>query len=144
MDDIDRRLLEILQDNARTSTADMARLVGRSRSTVQFRIDRLERTGVIAGYALRLGESRPRSRIKAQVSISLNPKHAERIVNQLKTLGGVRTLYSVSGVYDLIAELATETTEEMDALLDRIGDLPGIEKTTSSIVLSTKFERAAP
>jgi DNA-binding Lrp family transcriptional regulator len=137
MDDIDRKLLEILQGNARISTADMARLVGRSRSTVQFRIDRLERTGVIAGYALRLGETRSRSRIKAQVSISLNPKHAERIVAQLKALSGVRTLYSVSGVHDLIAELATETTEEMDALLDRIGELPGI-------VLSTKFERKEP
>ncbi len=141
MDDIDLKLVELLQANARISTADLARLVGRSRSTVQFRIERMERSGVIAGYALRLGDARVRSRIMAHVSISVNPKQGDRIVAQLKAIANVRTLYSVSGVYDLIAELATETTEDMDALLDQIGALPGIEKTTSSIVLSTKFDR---
>jgi DNA-binding Lrp family transcriptional regulator len=141
MDEIDRKLLDLLGANARTSTADLARLVGRSRSTVQFRIDRLERSGLIAGYALRLGDGASGPRLMAHVSISVDAKRSDRLVAQLKTMSGLRTLYSVSGVYDLIAILATDTTDEMDRLLDQIGQLPGIEKTVSSIVLSTKFER---
>jgi DNA-binding Lrp family transcriptional regulator len=141
MDAIDRRLIEILQANARTPTALIARMVGLSRSTVQFRLARLERTGIIAGYGVRLGQAAPRHRLTAHVAISVHPKHGERVVAALKTMSGVRTLYAVSGLHDLIAVLMAETTGEIDALLDRIGQLPGIEKTTSSIVLSTKFER---
>jgi DNA-binding Lrp family transcriptional regulator len=48
---------------------------------------------------------------------------------------------TVSGIYDLVTTVQTATTQEMDRVLDDIGDLPGVEKTTSSIVLATKFER---
>lgn len=54
LDEIDQALLAALRENARESTADLARRVGRSRTTVQGRLERLERRGVIQGYALRL------------------------------------------------------------------------------------------
>jgi DNA-binding Lrp family transcriptional regulator len=53
----------------------------------------------------------------------------------------VRLLHSVSGDFDMIAIAATSTVAQMDAVLDRIGQLPGVERTTSSIILSTKFDR---
>ena len=53
----------------------------------------------------------------------------------------VRTLAAISGTYDLMADVAAETTARIDAVLDAIGHLKGVQKTMSSIVLSVKFER---
>jgi len=59
----------------------------------------------------------------------------------LKGIPQVRVLHSVSGDIDLIAVAATASVAEMDGVIDRIGALDGVERTTSSILLSTKFER---
>jgi DNA-binding Lrp family transcriptional regulator len=59
----------------------------------------------------------------------------------LRAIDQVHVLHSVSGDADLIAVAATSTVDEMDQVIDRIGALDGVERTTSSIILSTKFER---
>ena len=56
-------------------------------------------------------------------------------------IDAVTTLQTVSGIYDLVTQLEAPTTEAMDEVLDRIGDIPGVEKTTTSIVLSTRLRR---
>ena len=60
MDDTDRRLLEILREDARAPTAQLARALGLSRTTVQSRLERLERSGVITGYTVRLSDAHER------------------------------------------------------------------------------------
>jgi DNA-binding Lrp family transcriptional regulator len=59
----------------------------------------------------------------------------------LRAIAQVRILHSVSGDVDMIAVAATASVSEMDEVIDRIGALDGVERTTSSIILSTKFER---
>jgi DNA-binding Lrp family transcriptional regulator len=141
MDEKDLTLLELLRNNARESTSAIARKLGISRSTVQSRIERLERRGVIGGYTLRLSDEYERGRIKAHVMISVAPKLSSRVAHSLRDITELTALYAVSGPYDLIAVLSSETTERIDSLLDEIGALPGIRRTTSSIILSTKFSR---
>jgi DNA-binding Lrp family transcriptional regulator len=141
MDSIDEKLLEALRDNGRASTAQLARLVGRSRTSVQSRIERLERQGVIAGYAVRLAPDYGSGAVRAHVMIKVGPKEARAVSAALREIGPVRVLHSVSGEADLIAMAATATVAEMDQVIDRIGALDGVERTTSSIILSTKFER---
>jgi DNA-binding Lrp family transcriptional regulator len=141
MDDLDQRLIAALRENARLSTSELGRRLGLSRTTVQSRIERLERRGVIIGYTARLSEDHERGALRAHVMITVRPKEARAVEAALRALPGVRVLHSVSGVFDLIAQVAALSTAEMDDLVDTIGDLPGVERTTSSIVLSTKFER---
>lgn len=141
MDAIDREILNLLEADARTPTAVLARKLGLSRSTVQDRISRLEEKGVLAGYTIRYDASYARRQITAHVMISINPKFADRVVHTLKQMSGLRSLHAVSGASDLIAIIRGDTTEAIDTMLDQIGRMDGIEKTTSSIVLSTKFER---
>lgn len=141
MDETDRNLLRLLEMDARLPTAALARRLGISRSTVQDRIRRLEERGVIGGYTIRLHDDFARRQITAHVLISVNPKFADRVVHALKQTPRLRSLHAVSGVYDLIAVIRAETTEDIDETLDHIGRMDGIEKTMSSIVLSTKFER---
>jgi len=137
----DERLLSILREDARTSTAEIARRLGLSRTTVQSRIQRLERDGVIRGYTVRVAEEAERDRLRAHILITVGPKRSAAVVRALHQLPEVRSLHSVSGTHDLVAIAVATGVQDMDWLTDRIGGLDGVERTTTSIILSTKFER---
>ncbi|HXV00504.1 MAG TPA: Lrp/AsnC family transcriptional regulator [Caulobacteraceae bacterium] len=141
MDEIDTRLIEALRDNARAPAARLARTLGISRTTLQSRLERLERNGVIAGFTVRLGEAHERGQIHAYVLMTVSHKQSAAVVAAVRKLAAVRLLQSVSGPFDLIAKIVAPSVVEMDALIDALGALPGVERTTSSIVLSTKIDR---
>ena len=141
MDDLDQHLLARLRDNARAPVAELARALGLSRTTIQSRLARLERTGVIAGYAVRLSQAREAALIHAFVMLTVEPKQAAAVTAALKRLSGVRRLQSVSGPFDMIATVEAPNVSEMDGLIDEIGALKGVERTNSSLVLATKFDR---
>jgi DNA-binding Lrp family transcriptional regulator len=141
VDAIDEKLIAALRENARASTARLARLVGRSRTSVQSRIERLEQQGVIVGYGVRLAPEHGTDAVRAHVLIKVGPKEARAVSAALRAIEHVRVLHSVSGEVDLIAVAMTATVDQMDQVIDRIGALEGVERTTSSIILSTKFER---
>ncbi len=141
MDDVDRQLLSRLRENARASTAALARELGVSRTTIQSRIARLERSKVIVGYAARTSEDHDRGMIRALVMITAGPKKSAGVEAAVRRMPDVRALHSVSGPFDMIAEAATPSIGDMDALIDRIGALEGVERTPSSVILSTKFDR---
>jgi DNA-binding Lrp family transcriptional regulator len=140
-DPIDEQLLAALRANGRASTAQLARLVGRSRTSVQSRIQRLERQGVITGYSVQLAPEHDFGAVRAHVMIKVEPKESRAVTAALRGIAQVRLLHSVSGDVDLIAIAATATVADMDQVIDRIGALAGVERTNSSIILSTKFER---
>jgi DNA-binding Lrp family transcriptional regulator len=137
----DEQLLSLLRENARASTALIARRLDLSRTTVQSRIDRLEREGVISGYTVRLHDEYERGTIRAHIMITVLPNQMTSVVAALRAMPELRSLQSVSGAYDLVAIGAVPTVSDMDVLTDRIGAIDGVGRTTSSIVLSTKFER---
>jgi len=140
-DELDRQLIALLRENARASAAELARKLKLSRTTVQSRLQRLEAKGPIAGYTVRVHDAYERGLIRAHVMISALPKLSSKVEAELRRLPEVRKLYTISGVYDLIAIVATETVEAMNTLLDRIGALDGVDRTQSSILLSTRIER---
>ena len=141
MDDIDRELLSRLRENARESTASLGRALGLSRTTVQSRIGRLERSGMISGYTVKVSEAHEQGQIRALVMITAGPRSSAGVEAALRRIPDVRALHSVAGPFDMIAEAATSSIRDMDALIDRIGELEGVERTTSSVILSSKFER---
>ena len=141
MRDADSKLIDLLRANAREPTASLARKLGLARSTVQERIARLERDGTIKGYTVRVADDVEANRLRAVVMISTDPKQADRVSVELKRMPEVRSLAAVSGSYDLVAQVETDTPARIDALLDRIGRAPGVARTVSSIILSEKFAR---
>ncbi|EHS50439.1 transcriptional regulator, AsnC family [Rhizobium sp. PDO1-076] len=139
--DKDRALLSLLAENARMPVAELARRLGLSRTTVQARLERLEEQGVIAGYALRLSEAYESGLIRAHVMITMAPKALAQVTADLNAIRDVTALYSVNGPYDLIAIVAAPSIAELDRLIDRIGEVSGVERTLSSIILSTRIAR---
>jgi DNA-binding Lrp family transcriptional regulator len=141
MDDLDEHLLGRLRENARAPVAELARALGLSRTTIQSRLAKLERTGVIAGYSVKLSETREAALIQAFVMLTAEPKQAGAVSAALKRLAGVRSLRSVSGPWDMIATVEAANVSEMDGLISQIDALNGVERTSASIVLATRFDR---
>lgn len=141
MDDTDQQLLVLLGENARTSVATLARRLGLARSTVQARLDRLEESGAIAGYALRLGSAARPELIRATVLLTLEPRATAGVLARLRPIGEVELAHTASGRFDLVLTLAAGSTAALDAALDRIGAIPGVLASETLIQLSTKIDR---
>ena len=143
LDTLDRQLIALLQADARQSTADLARKLAVARTTVLARLVRLERQGVIVGYTVRLGQDEGDRGVEAYVGISTEPKSARDVTQRLATLPELRQLCSVSGEFDYLALLRAESTARLDALLDEIGAIDGVRKTTTSVVLARRIDRTS-
>lgn len=141
MDDLDRNILGLLGNDARMSVAVLARRLKVARSTVQARLERLETTGIIAGYTLRLGESARQGHIRATVLLTIEPRAQVPILTRLKTIPEIERIHTTSGRVDLLLQLAAASTAQIDTVLDQIGDLPGVKSSESLIHLSTKLDR---
>ena len=141
MDDLDRRLLALLSENGRASVTSLAAQLGVARATVQERMQRLERDGPVCGYTVRLAPEFAQGRISAQVMIAADPKKQAALTRALQRMPAVRTLQTISGQYDLLALVREDSTGALDECIDAIGAPDGVDRTLSSIVLSTKFER---
>jgi DNA-binding Lrp family transcriptional regulator len=142
-DQTDRQLITLLQANARASTAELARKLGIARTTVVARLARLEASGVIVGYTAKLGSEAQDRGVQAFVGITVQPRAGREVVKKLSGFPELRQLASVSGEFDYMAVLRAESTMRLDALLDEIGDIEGVIKTTSSVVLALRVDRSA-
>ncbi|HBD90204.1 MAG: AsnC family transcriptional regulator [Rhodobacteraceae bacterium GWE1_64_9] len=142
MDELDRNIIGLLSADARMSVATLARRMKVARSTVQARLERLETTGVIAGYTLKLGENARQGRLRATVLLTIEPRAQAAIVTRLKSIAEVEKVFTTSGRYDLLLQIASPSTQVLDQVLDQIGALTGVVSSESLIHLSTKFDRA--
>ena len=141
LDDIDRQLIAALLLNARESVAMLARQLGIARTTVTSRLARLEKTRVITGYGVRLSQRLVDGGLQAYVGITVQPRSGKEVVRRLSSMAQVQQLCAVSGEFDYVAWLRSESPEQLDQLLDQIGSVDGVEKTTTSIILSSKVDR---
>ena len=143
-DELDRKLIAILQGNAREPVSSIARRLDVARSTVQERIARLERKGIIIGYTAILGDQQDQKRVQALVMLSVAQQRSRELIAQLESYPEIRSCLTISGEFDLCLIVEPDRLEELDAVLDEIAAIPGVERTRSSIVLTKKFERQRP
>lgn len=141
IDNTDRKLLSLLRVNARMSTSDLARKLDISRSTIQNRLKRLEDNNIIKGYTIEFNEEFEKRLLKAHVMMQVQQKLTGATYVALNKITQVSALYSISGEYDMIAVVRAESAEELSQVIDKIGNLDGIVRTNSSVILETKFVR---
>ena len=140
-DTLDHELLSLLAVHARASTAELARQLGVARTTVVARLARLERDGVVSGYTVRLRHDLAQQGLSAFVGITVQPRSGADVVRLLQGVPEVKQLDSVSGQFDYVALLRADSAERLDALLDQIRALDGVQQTTTSVVLSRRIDR---
>ena len=141
LDEVDERLLTLLRDDARQTIAQLAKELGISRGQIYSRLARLEEENVIAGYTVRLGNAFAASRVRAHMMIKTLPRFHREVEQALASLALVQAIHAISGEYDIIAMLEAEDGAQLNELIDEIGLLDGVERTTTSVILATKVER---
>ncbi len=137
MDATDRQLLSLLRKDARTSVAILARKLAVSRGTVSNRITKLEDSGVIVGYTVRLRPDAQPNEIKAWMGIAVEGNETRAVIASLLGEPGVATLHDTNGRWDLLAELRAANLAELSQVLERIRLVRGISNTETSIHLET-------
>lgn len=140
MDDLDKRLIAALQQDGRVSTADLGRALAVSRTTIQSRLERLKRKGIILGFGVRLSPEYTEGAVRALVLIKLATK-ASGVDTAIKRIPEIRVLHSLSGDYDMFAIASAASVAALGAAVNRVRALPGVERTTSSVILFTRFDR---
>jgi DNA-binding Lrp family transcriptional regulator len=141
LDKLDSRLIELLKVNARLPVVKLAKALGCARSTVQLRVKALEDAGVITAYTIDVVTPESAARIRAMVLVSLDSEDSTEIVRKLARRHEINRIYTVSGRYDLCVMLATESTDELDRVIDGIRGVLGVKETFSTILLSSKLSR---
>jgi DNA-binding Lrp family transcriptional regulator len=142
MDELDRNIIGLLSADARASVATLSRRLKVARSTIQARLERLETTGVIAGYTLKLGEAAREGRLRASVLLTIEPRSQAAVLARLKSIGEIERVFTTSGRFDFLVQVACPNTQVLDMVLDQIGAMTGVRASESLIHLSTKIDRA--
>jgi len=137
LDDTDAELLALLRSEGRMPVATLAKKLRVARGTVQNRMSRLEREGVIVGYTVRLKPQAEAQRIRALMTVVVEGNRATDVLRVLRGHPNVTGLHSTNGRWDLVVELRADTLEAFDRALGNIRLVEGIASTETSLLLST-------
>lgn len=137
MDTTDQQLLSLLRKNGRTPVATLASKLGVSRGTVTNRITKLEDSGIIVGYTVKLRPEAQTPEISAWMSVAVEGNETRSVISSLLGEPGVATLHDTNGRWDLLAELRAANLSELSRVLERIRLIRGISSTETSIHLET-------
>ncbi|MBB3195038.1 Lrp/AsnC family transcriptional regulator [Roseateles terrae] len=137
MDTLDHQLISLLRQNARESIAALAHKLKVSRGTITNRLGRLEASGQIVGYTVRLRADVAPKQITAWMSIAVEGNRTREVVGILLGEPGVVGLFDTNGRWDLLAELRADTLNELADILERVRLIKGIGATETSIHLQT-------
>jgi len=137
VDDLDRHLIALLRDNARSSIASLAKKLGVARGTVQNRLARLEEEGIIVGYTVRLKPQAEAHGIRAVMTIAVEGNRTQAVLRALRGDPAVAALHTTNGRWDFVAELRAEDLQEFDRIISRISLLEGVSQSETNLLLTT-------
>ncbi|MCA0270066.1 MAG: Lrp/AsnC family transcriptional regulator [Bacteroidetes bacterium] len=146
IDDIDARIVAMLQEHGRLKRNEIAEAVGLSVPAVSERMRKLEERGVITGYHAVVNSKRLHLDVTVFIRVSLDTsQHFNGFVERAMAHPEVLEVHSITGEGSHILKVRTRNTTTLERLLAQVQQWPGVRATSSSIVLSTfKETRAVP
>jgi Lrp/AsnC family transcriptional regulator for asnA, asnC and gidA len=140
LDEVDIKILSVLQDNADLTYAEIAKIVGVSTSTVFMRIKRLKEQGYIKRIVAEVNPELLGYKLKALVFLSIDVKKFNQVVEALRSMPQIKEIYDVTGEWTLVCTLLVKDHAELSKVLDAIGSIDGVESTSTLVVLRTMKE----
>lgn len=137
MDDVDRRLIQLLRHDGRRGISDLAIELGLSRATVRARMEKLERAREIVGYTVILRSETVDMPVRGLMMIEVEGRAADRVVDQLGSIAEITAVHTTNGKWDLIAEIGASDLSAFDACLRRIRLIAGITGSETNLLLAT-------
>jgi Lrp/AsnC family leucine-responsive transcriptional regulator len=142
IDEIDRKILGILQDNARTPNSEIAEKIGMAPSATYERVRKLERKGIIRGYEVRLDADQLGAGLIAFVAVKTGELAGEALAGpELVKIPEVQEVYNVAGEDCYFLKVRVRDTADLNHLLrEKIGGVQSVKSTRTTIVLETHKE----
>lgn len=138
MDDIDKKILKNLQQNARMTISDLSSEIALSMPAISERLKKLEASGVIKQYTVILDPAMLNKHLMALVLLRFDkPSNGDSFTEFVKTEAEIKECFYITGDYDYSLKIITENTRTLELLLTRIKNQPGIVKTQTIVILST-------
>jgi DNA-binding Lrp family transcriptional regulator len=135
VDQIDEKIVRVLQSNSRRPFVEIANEIGLSESAVRRRVKNMMKSGVIAQFTIELGISGKTSAI-ALISVGSTSDTSE-VSSELKKLNGIQVIYEITGQYDIAAIIAAQNIGEINQCVDDVRKTPGVSDTNTVIILKT-------
>ncbi len=135
-DRTDKRILALLEKNARMTAAAIGREIGLSRTAVQDRITRMEATGVIQGYRV-VASHYGAGVVRALIFVKIAQRPCDRALRWLISLEGVTEVHSLSGELDAVVIVVVSSAPELSILNDQIGRNALVTSAHSQVILRT-------
>jgi DNA-binding Lrp family transcriptional regulator len=144
LDEIDVRLLEILQENCKLNFTQIGNKLGIAESTIRYRIDRLEKRGIITNYIALVNPRKVGLNITAIMMIKINPQKIEEISPKLANFKELRHLFRTTGQYDMISVVNARDISHLNDVMSEIKKIEGIhellvEVATELVKVDPKF-----
>jgi Lrp/AsnC family transcriptional regulator for asnA, asnC and gidA len=143
LDDVDRHILNLLQDDARRSFKEIAEVVKVSEATVFVRVKKLMKNSVIKSYKAIVDPKQVGKGTLAFVMLKANPNVYTKVLPTLVNMDEIYEIFDVTGAYYAILKIRTNSTEELAAIIDKIGMIEGITGTETAVVLRSIKEEIA-
>ncbi len=141
IDQLDRHILAVLQENCKLPLVKIGERVGLSAPSVIERIRKLEESGVIRGYTAVLDARKLGKDITAFIGVSINhPKLITQFETAIDGFEDIQECHHVTGEYTLLLKVKADTTSDLEEVIRQIRSLEGVERTETSVVLSTHTE----
>jgi len=143
LDTIDRKLLNLLQADAKLPYAKLAKRLGVSTSGVHKRVKRLVDAGVIKRFVVVVEPQAIGKKLKAFIGVSTEPGRCTEVKSQLIKRPEVLEIHEVAGEHDLFLKIITDDTLTLNNILHELDSIPGVSSTRTLVVLKTEKETSA-
>ena len=140
MKDLDNQIIALLKRNARMLVTQMARELSVSRVTIDAHLKKMETSGVISGYTVKLGTEEFRHKVSGWILISVQANKEEYAIEKMIGTPEITRLHTTNGKWDLAAEIQVPTLEHFDAVISKLRQIDGITETDTSLLLSSRIE----
>lgn len=142
MDDLDRRLIDLFAQDPRIGVLEASRRLGVARGTVQARLDKLARTGVVAGWGPQLDPEALGHPVTAFLTLEIRQETSQGghdvVGAHLAAIPEVLEVHTITGAGDLWARVVARSNADLQRVIDRVLDAPAIVRSSTVIALATQ------
>jgi len=136
LDDLDRRLIALLRTDGRAPVTTLARQLGVTRATVNSRLDRLQESGRVLGFTVRMKDDHDDD-VRAISLIEVEGRTTNEVIRALRGLPEIQSLHTTNGGWDLVAEIRCDSLLQFDRVLGQIRAVDGVINSESSLLLNS-------
>ena len=138
MDNIDVKILKLLQQNSRVTASEISTRINLSVPAVGDRLKKLDNAGIIEKYTIILNAKKLNKDLMIIMFVSLeSPKFTDLFIDTIQVDNEIVECHYLAGDYDYVLKIITQSTESLEKILNKIKNIPGVQKTKTTVSLST-------